>query len=69
MIKPGKQALNHATLRRHLCSIRMPLEYKKITTRILLTSCFSWVYVCGGLGGGHSPSVLYIHGGGGGILV
>ncbi len=39
-------SVSAATLRRHLCSIRMPLESKKITSRILLTSCFSWLCVC-----------------------
>lgn len=77
MIKPGKWALSHlmciqrkcstaATLRRHLCSIRMPLESKKITSSILLKHPVSLDCVCvlGG-GGDRHPCVLYMCGGGG----
>lgn len=59
MIKPGKRALSHfmciqhnccsaSTLRRHLCSIRMPLVSRTITPRILLKHpvCPACMCVC-----------------------
>lgn len=72
MIKPGKWALSHlmciqrkcstaATLRRHLCSIRMPLESKKITSSILLKHPVSLDCVCVLGGGRGSPSMCTVY--------